>query len=137
MAPSIRREGKQGDVPGPLDGLHQLPLMLGAGSRNAAGEDLATLGGESLQQADVLVVDVGNLLLAELAELFLAEEELLAELLFLRPIPVSRIHVGLSWSPRRGGFTPCRRVPPGFPPPTPPGPAAPPEDPCPGGRSYI
>src|SRR6266542_1101812 len=45
--------------------------MLGAVARYAAGTDLAAVGDKFPQQGSVLVVDVGDLLLAEKAHLFL------------------------------------------------------------------
>src|SRR5262249_4705017 len=60
---------------------HDLALVLGAGARDAPREDLGALGDESLQQADVLVIDEGDFLVAELAELLLPEEEFPLELL--------------------------------------------------------
>src|SRR5262249_47465669 len=53
----------------PLDGERDLALVLGAGSEHAPGEDLAAVGHEADQRLDVLVVDVVDLLLAELADL--------------------------------------------------------------------
>src|SRR6266581_7885886 len=68
-----------------LDGLHDLPLVLGAGPRDAPREDLRALGRERLHQAHVLVINEGDLLIAELAELLLPEQELLLERLLAAP----------------------------------------------------
>src|SRR3569832_128335 len=62
---------------GTLDRVLELPLMQRARSGNAAGKNLAALGDELLQRLDVLVVDVLELLDAELADALAAVEELL------------------------------------------------------------
>ena len=57
-----------------LDGLGQFTLLLGANGGDAAGDNLATLGHEALQQAHVLVVDLGGVLARERAGLAAAEK---------------------------------------------------------------
>ena len=52
-----------------LDRDRQLALMLGAVAGHAAGQDLAALGHEATQAGEVLVIDVLNLIYAELADL--------------------------------------------------------------------
>src|SRR3954463_15409579 len=71
---SIRDVRDQGKLPGPCNGDLQRALVLGAGSRDPARLDLAALGNERRQQAHVLVVDVVDLLRAELADAAPAEE---------------------------------------------------------------
>src|SRR4029453_7944921 len=63
--------GKQGHLPGVLDGGGDVALMLGAVAGDPAGADLAPVAHELAQQVDVLVVDVVLLLGAELTELAL------------------------------------------------------------------
>src|SRR3954467_15081814 len=65
----LRRVRDQRQLPCPHDGGAQLALMQRAGSRDAAWQDLGALGHERHQQLDVLVVDVVNLVRAELADL--------------------------------------------------------------------
>jgi len=72
-----RGEGQQGDVAGLLDGASKAALVRGANAGQAPGHDLAALGHEALQQADIAVRDRVDLLGAELADL-LATEELAA-----------------------------------------------------------
>jgi hypothetical protein len=67
-------EGQQGDVPGLLDGAGEAALVRGANAGQTPGNDLAAFGNETLQQADVTVRDGIDLLGAELADLFAAEE---------------------------------------------------------------
>src|SRR6185503_13548626 len=66
--------GDERDLPRPLDRGLQLPLVLGAGPRDPARQDLAALGHERPDQLDVLVVDVVDLVRAELADLAAAEQ---------------------------------------------------------------
>src|SRR5690606_41021382 len=54
-----------------LDGGRDVTLVLGAVAGHAARTDLAAVGDELPQQGRVLVVDVGDLLLAEHANLLL------------------------------------------------------------------
>src|SRR6266571_7349455 len=60
---------QQGHLPGVLDRRGHLTLVLGAVPAHPAGTDLAPVGDELPEHRDVLVVDVGDLLLAEHAEL--------------------------------------------------------------------
>jgi hypothetical protein len=57
LACLFSRERQEGDVPAPLDGNGDLPLVAGTVARNAAGKDLAALGDEELYGLEVLVVD--------------------------------------------------------------------------------
>ena len=63
-------ERDDGQVPRALDGLRQLALMDRADSADPPRQDLAALGDEVGEQLSVLVVDVGDLLGAELADAF-------------------------------------------------------------------
>src|SRR5690349_7617090 len=65
---------QQADLPAALDRLGELALLLGADGGDAAGNDLATLGDESLEQADVLIIDLGGVLPGERAGLAAAEK---------------------------------------------------------------
>jgi hypothetical protein len=67
-------EGQQGDVPGLLDGPRQTALVCGAYTGQTAGHDLAAFSHKPLQQTNIPVGDGVNLLGAELADLFAAEE---------------------------------------------------------------
>jgi hypothetical protein len=69
-----RGEGQQGYVAGLLDGAGQAALVRGANAGETPGHDLAALGHKPLQQAYVAVRDGIDLLGAELADLFAAEE---------------------------------------------------------------
>jgi hypothetical protein len=69
-----RGKCKQGDVARLLDGLRKPPLMACADTRQAAGNDLATLSHELLQQANIAVGDRIDLFRAELAYLLAPEE---------------------------------------------------------------
>jgi hypothetical protein len=69
-----RGEGEQRDVARLLDRERELALMARADARQAAGNDLAALGDEALQQPHVAVADGVDLLRAELADLLAAEE---------------------------------------------------------------
>jgi hypothetical protein len=68
------REWQQGDVASLLNGARESPLVLGANTGQAAGNNLASLGNEPLQQAHIAVVDRVDLLHAELADLLAPEE---------------------------------------------------------------
>src|SRR5260221_13046660 len=70
---SVRHIRNQRDLPGALDGRLQLALVHGAGAGDAPRQNLAALGHEGSQQLDVLVVDVVDLVRAELADLAAAE----------------------------------------------------------------
>ena len=50
-------EGQQRHDAGTLDGIGEIPLLLGGEAGKTTGEDLAALGDEFLKQIDVLVVD--------------------------------------------------------------------------------
>src|SRR5471032_2690326 len=63
----------QRDLPGALDRRLQLALVLRAGSGNAPRQDLAALGHERPDELHVLVVDVVDLVRAELADLAATE----------------------------------------------------------------
>ena len=69
-----RRERQQGDIAGLLDGASEAALVGGTDTREPPGNDLAALGYEALQQAHIAVGDGVDLLGAELADLFAAEE---------------------------------------------------------------
>src|SRR5262245_10506455 len=93
----IGRERNERQGARPLDGAHDLALVLGAGPRDAPREDLRALRDEPLQEPHVLVVDEVQLLFAELAEFLLAEEELPLERLpaavaAAPPAPISPWH---------------------------------------------
>src|SRR5215218_1309739 len=64
----------QRQLPGPRDRRLQRALVLGAGAGDPPRLDLAALGNERRQQPHVLVVDVVDLLRAELADAAPAEE---------------------------------------------------------------
>src|SRR4051795_181205 len=66
-----RRVGQQGHLAGVLDRDGDVALVLDAVAGDPAGTDLAAVGDELPQQGGVLVVDVGRLVLAELADLLL------------------------------------------------------------------
>src|ERR1700709_2072119 len=70
---SARRRGvgQQGHLAAVLHGHGDVALVLAAVAADAAGTDLAAVGDELPQQGRVLVVDVGRLVLAELADLLL------------------------------------------------------------------
>src|SRR3954452_9085239 len=59
---------------GPLDRLLQGALVVGAGARDPPRQDLRALGDELLQELDVLVIDVVDLVGAELTDLPPPEE---------------------------------------------------------------
>src|SRR5947209_8740351 len=71
---SIRHVRNQRDLARALDRRLQLPLMHRAGARDAPRENLAALGHERPDQLHVLVVDVVDLVRAELADLATTEE---------------------------------------------------------------
>src|SRR6516164_1577490 len=54
----IRKEAEKAS---PFDGLGQFPLLLGGYGSDSTGDDLAALGDKTLQQLDVLVVDLGRI----------------------------------------------------------------------------
>src|ERR671911_1479738 len=63
--------GQQRHLPGALYRRGRLPLVLRAQARAPAGPHLAAVGDEPPQQVVILVVDVGDVLLAEHARLAL------------------------------------------------------------------
>jgi hypothetical protein len=67
-------KGQQGDVPGLLDGAGKAALMGRTYASETTGYDLAALGDKSLQQTNIAIRDGVNLLGAEFANLFAAEE---------------------------------------------------------------
>src|SRR5258706_10097186 len=73
----VGRERKHGRDAGALDRVLEFALMQRTGSGDAARKDLPALRDELLQRLDVFVVDVLELLDAELADALAAKEELL------------------------------------------------------------
>src|SRR3546814_5841100 len=67
--------GKQADVACALDGLGQFTLLLCGDRSDTAGDDLAALGYETLQQSDVLVIDLRRILGGEGAALTAADRK--------------------------------------------------------------
>src|ERR1043166_2693600 len=61
-------------MPGALDRLGELALLLRGNRGDPAGHDLAAFGHEALEQADVLVVDLRRILAGERAALAAAEK---------------------------------------------------------------
>src|SRR5882724_12186980 len=74
MLTSVRHVRNQCNLPRALDGGLELALVHRARARDAPRENLAALGHERPDQLDVLVVDVVNLVRAELADLAPAEQ---------------------------------------------------------------
>src|SRR5882757_6966941 len=74
MVASIRDVRNQRDLTCTLDRRLQLSLMLGTGTGDPARQNLAALGHKGPQQLDVLVVDVVDLVRAELADFPPAEQ---------------------------------------------------------------
>src|SRR4051812_30655621 len=70
----LRHIRNERDLAGALDRRLQLALVLGAGAGNAPRQDLAALRHERPDQLHVLVVDVVDLVRAELADLAPAEQ---------------------------------------------------------------
>ena len=66
---SLGRLGEERHRTGPANGARELALVTGAAARDAPWSDLAALGYEALQSANVLVVDQTHLVDAELANL--------------------------------------------------------------------
>ena len=62
-------EGKQSHVAGSLDGRVDCTLVNGAGTGDSSGKNLAALADELSQLCAVLVVNIGNLVCAENADL--------------------------------------------------------------------
>src|SRR5579872_2559237 len=74
MAPSLRHVRDEGNLARPLDGGLKLALVHRARTGNPPRQDLAALGDERRDELRVLVVDVVDLVRAELADLAAAEE---------------------------------------------------------------
>jgi hypothetical protein len=68
LAPALVDVGQQRQLAGALDGARDLHLVAPAGARDPARADLALLGDELAQRGDVLVVDLLDLVAAELAQ---------------------------------------------------------------------
>src|SRR3712207_4762886 len=66
--------GEKAEVAGALDRGGQLALLLAGNGGDPARDDLAALGDEALEQADVLIVDEGSVLAREGAALAAAEK---------------------------------------------------------------
>src|SRR5262245_40572418 len=109
---SICHIRNQRDLTGALDRGLQLALMHRAGARDAARQNLAALGDERPDELHVLVVDVVDLVRAELADLAAAEEgpalalPLLARLLVAALAAAAAARAPLS---ECHGLTPPRR----------------------------
>src|SRR4051812_30763073 len=71
MSARRRGVGQQRHLAAVLHSYRDVTLVLAAVAADAAGTDLAAVGDELPQQGRVLVVDVGRLVLAELADLLL------------------------------------------------------------------
>src|SRR4051812_33659744 len=71
MSARRRGVGQQRHLAAVLHSYRDVTLVLAAVAADAAGTDLAAVGDELPQQRRVLVVDVGRLVLAELADLLL------------------------------------------------------------------
>jgi hypothetical protein len=97
------REGQQSDVARLLDSQAEAALMPCAHTGQAARNDLATLGDEALQQANIAVGDGVDLLGAELANL-LAPEELAAT----RTAAGTACGAGSAWTGARAGVSAAR-----------------------------
>src|ERR1041385_6275421 len=70
----LRHVRDEGDLARAFDCRLQLALVLGAGAGNAPRQNLAALGHERPDQLHILVVDVVDLVRAELADLAAAEQ---------------------------------------------------------------
>src|SRR6185369_8191150 len=104
-SPSLLHEvGQEADVPGALDRLAQLTLLLGRNRGDAARDDLATLGHEALQETHVLVVDLGRVLARERAGLAAAEKRTGHGLCLLAVAATGALAVVLAHLDRRAGF---------------------------------
>src|SRR4051812_14671625 len=66
--------GEEAEMARALDRLGELALLLGRDGGDAAGNDLAALRDEALEQADVLIVDAGGVLAGKGAGLAAAEK---------------------------------------------------------------
>src|SRR4051794_41348886 len=130
MSARRRGVGQQRHLAAVLHGHGDVTLVLAAVAADAAGTDLAAVGDELPQQGRVLVVDVGRLVLAELADLLLG---LANRWLGHRGSPEKRER-GKGSEGRLVGRTGGRR-PPGAATPPPPAPETPPPPPPPPPRS--
>src|SRR5215472_11152101 len=74
MLTSVRHVRDERDLARALDRRLELALMHGAGARDPPRQDLPALGDERRDQLHVLVVDVVDLVRAELADLAAAEQ---------------------------------------------------------------
>src|SRR5215510_13871383 len=72
---SLGHERKDCEVTRALDGLGELPLVDRADTRDASRQNLAPLGNEVPQQSSVLVIDIRDLLGAELADSLAPQRE--------------------------------------------------------------
>src|SRR5437764_231628 len=88
LPPSLGYVWNQRDLPGSLDRRLQLPLVHRAGARDAARQDLPALGHERADQLDVFVVDVVDLVRAELADLAPPEQRAALTLRFVAALLV-------------------------------------------------
>src|SRR4249920_863109 len=84
----------QGDLAGALDGDLQLALVHRACPGNPPRQNLAALRHERRQQLDVLVVDVVDLVRAELADLPAAEHRAALALFLVAGLLVSPLAAG-------------------------------------------
>ena len=69
-----RGKRQQSDVARPLDGRGKATLVRRAHSGQPPGDDLAPLGDKLPKQANILVIDIVNLLDAEFTDLLAAEK---------------------------------------------------------------
>jgi len=70
----VSGEGQQSDVASLLDGAGEAALVRGANAGEPPGHDLAALGYELLEQANIAVRDAVDFLGAELAHLLATEK---------------------------------------------------------------
>src|ERR1043165_8825788 len=89
--PLVRHVRDKRDLPRALDGDLQLPLVHRAGARDAARQNLAALRHERAQELHVLVVDVVDLVRAELADLAAPEHRTALAALFVRALFVAAL----------------------------------------------
>src|SRR4051812_30259893 len=96
----LRHIRDERDLAGALDRRLQLALVLGAGSGNAPRQDLAALGDERPDQLHVLVVDVVDLVRAELADLAAAEQRAALSLFLVAGLLVAGAAASAAAAPR-------------------------------------
>src|SRR5688572_16578258 len=89
MGTSVRHVRNERDLTRALDGGLQLALVHRAGSGDAARQDLAALRNERTDQLHVLVVDVVDLVRAELADLAATEHRTPLSLLLVAGLLVA------------------------------------------------